>query len=186
MNEGIRWNIKLYSTDIPKKRGKKYHFKPKSLSVKFIMSQGSSLNAHQACRSMRKMSINMASTRPFLWRFLEEYGFVETVSAAWLGIAWCTTGFLGWWMSWVRGAILSDKLFWEGNHRGLGLITLVCFRSPVLVHYRATRVEKLEKFAILLFLSLHFMSAQGGKFSLFPFLLLSLGCPSDLCELIIF
>lgn len=58
--------------------------------------------------------------------------------------------------------------------------------SLVLPYYGTTRVKKLEKFTVLLFLSIRFMSAQGGKFFPFPFLLLFPCCPGDLWELIIF
>lgn len=100
-----------------------------------------------------------------------------------LGTAWGTSLGLGWAVPWIRGATFPEMPCWRGIAEVLGFITLVCFMGLVSPDYQ---VEKLEKFTVLLFLSIHFMSAEGGKFSLFAFLLLFAGCPNDLWEWIIF
>lgn len=107
-------------------------------------------------------------------------------SQPWLGIVWRTARLPGCCMSWIRGAALADRFCWGRTAEVLGFITLVRFMSPVLLRYRATQEEKLVKFTALLFRSICFMSARGGKFSPIPFLLLFPSCPKDLWELIIF
>lgn len=114
----------------------------------------------------------IASPQPSLWQSDEESGFVGTVSSGWLGSTHCTTRCFTLPTHSDERSCVARQAVLQGTAAASGFITLVFFPSPVLLHYGTTWAKKLEKFTILLFPRIHFMSTQGGKFSPFPFLLL--------------
>lgn len=112
------------------KREMKHHFKPKSLPVRFLGSQGWSLNDHQVYRSMSKRRMcffkHRCLTSAISWALSRE---TQVCISKWAGNCLGHLG-LGWAVPWIRGATLPDMPSWRGIAEVLGFIT----QTPGLLH----------------------------------------------------